>query len=77
MNHVILEDAKERAEICGIPESEVRQGVLGIMLSKSLEESKAQAQKIYDRGQWPKTLLKGFTKTPNGRKRGSDYGLLL
>jgi adenine-specific DNA-methyltransferase len=58
-----LNDAKERARICGIPENEVRQGVMGIVLSKPIKESAAQAQRVYDRGQWPKFY---FTKQGQG-----------
>lgn len=39
-----LNDAKERAAVCGVPESEVRKGVQAIVLSKSLEESAARAK---------------------------------
>ena len=65
-----LNDAKERAKICGVPESEIRQGVMGIVLSKSLEESNKQAQKIYDRGQWPKFY---FTKQGKGGIRRKTF----
>ena len=58
-----LNDAKERARICGVSETEVRQGVLGIVLSKSLAESAADAQKIYNRGQWPRFF---FSKQGKG-----------
>lgn len=58
-----LQDAKERAKVCGVPENEVRQGVMGIVLSKPLEESAAQAQKVYDRGQWPRFF---FSKQGKG-----------
>ena len=54
-----LNDAKERAAVCGVPESEVRAGVKAIVLSKSLEESAKQAKAIYKRGQWPRFY---FTK---------------
>jgi adenine-specific DNA-methyltransferase len=58
-----LQDAKERARICGVPEGEVRQGVVGIVLSKSLEESAIQAQRVYTRGQWPRFF---FSKQGKG-----------
>ncbi len=54
-----LHDEKERATVCGVPESEVRAGVKAIVLSKSLEESAKQAKAIYKRGQWPRFY---FTK---------------
>ena len=65
-----LRDSKERAKICGVPESEVRQGVMGIVLSNSLEESSANAQKVYDRGQWPKFY---FTKQGQGGIRRKTF----
>lgn len=58
-----LNDAKERAAVCGVPESEVREGVKAIVLSKSLEESKRQAESVYKRGQWPRFF---FTKGGKG-----------
>lgn len=56
-----LHDAKQRAKICGIDESEVRQDVKGIVLKNSLEESKISAEFVLQRGQWPK-----FYFTKNG-----------
>lgn len=58
-----LNDAKERAAVCGVPESEVREGVKAIVLSKTLEESKRQAESVYKRGQWPRFF---FTKGGKG-----------
>ena len=57
-----LNDANERAKVCGVAETDIRQGVMGIVLSKSIEESSEQAQKVYDRGQWPR-----FFFSKNGR----------
>ena len=56
-----LDDAGKRAEICGIDKNQVRQGVKAIVLKNSLEESKAAAEKVLKRGQWPK-----FYFTKNG-----------
>ena len=58
-----LNDAKERAAVCGVPESEVREGVKAIVLSKSLEESKGHAESVYKCGQWPRFF---FTKGGKG-----------
>ena len=58
-----LNDAKERAAVCGVPESEVRKGVQAIVLSKSLEESASRAKDVYKRGQWPRFF---FTKGGKG-----------
>lgn len=58
-----LDDDKERANVCGISVDEIRKGVLGIVLSDSLEEAKRKAQAIYKRGQWPRFF---FTKNGLG-----------
>ena len=58
-----LNDAHERAVVCGVPESDVRQGVQAIVLSESLEISAQKAQAVYDRGQWPRFF---FTKGGKG-----------
>ncbi len=57
-----LNDAEERAKVCGIDTADVRTGVMAIVLANSLEESRKQAQSVYKRGQWPR-----FYFTQNGR----------
>lgn len=42
-------DVEKRAEICGVPVSEVRMEVCAIVLSQSMEESKKKAKQVYDR----------------------------
>ncbi|MCR5030583.1 MAG: site-specific DNA-methyltransferase [Selenomonadaceae bacterium] len=58
-----IHDEAKRAEICGVTPEEVRPGVMGIVLSRSLEESRKQAQAVYKRGQWPRLF---FTKGGKG-----------
>ena len=58
-----LHDDKERAEVCGISVDDIRKGVLGIVLSDSLDIAKQKAQAIYKRGQWPRFF---FTKNGLG-----------
>lgn len=58
-----LDDARERASVCGVEPENVRTGVQAIVLSESLETSKQKAQAVYDRGQWPKFF---FTKGGKG-----------
>ena len=58
-----LHDEAKRASICGVSEHEVRQGVQGIVLSKSLEESKAKAEQVLKRGPWPRFY---FSKNGQG-----------
>lgn len=65
-----LHDERERAAVCGVPTGEVRQGVMGIVLSDTLEESSQQAKKVYDRGQWPRFF---FTKAGKGGIRRKTY----
>ena len=58
-----LDDAQERAIVCGVPVDEVRTGVKAIVLSESLEISAAKAKEVYLRGPWPKYY---FTKEGYG-----------
>jgi adenine-specific DNA-methyltransferase len=65
-----LDDADVRAGICGVAPGEVRPGVLGMVLARPLDESAAQAQRVYDRGQWPKYY---FTRQGRGGIRRKTY----
>lgn len=58
-----LDDAKERAIVCGVSVDKVRTGVKAIVLSESLEVSAAKAREVYLRGPWPKYY---FTKEGYG-----------
>lgn len=58
-----LDDAHERAVVCGVSDEEIRKSVKAIVLSHSLEESSAKAQQVYDRGPWPRFF---FTKGGQG-----------
>ena len=58
-----IDDAENRARICGILKDEVRKDVKAVMLSVPLEESATLARKVYDRGQWPRFF---FTKEGQG-----------
>ncbi|MGN0568242.1 MAG: site-specific DNA-methyltransferase [Acutalibacteraceae bacterium] len=58
-----LNDAHERAVVCGVSEKDVRQGVQAIVLSEPLDISAQKAQSVYDRGQWPRFF---FTKGGKG-----------
>ena len=58
-----LNDAHERAVVCGVADEDVRQGVQAIVLSESLEISAKKAQAVYERGQWPRFF---FTKGGKG-----------
>lgn len=65
-----LHDDRERAAICGVPEGEVRQGVMAIVLSETLDVSSEKAKQILKRGQWPRFF---FTKGGNGGIRRKTY----
>lgn len=58
-----LHDERERAKVCGVSEEEVRQGVMGIVLSEELETSRSKAMLVLNRGQWPRFF---FTKNGEG-----------
>ena len=49
-----LNDAEKRAEICKIAPSEVRAGVKGIVLSRSLDVSQRLARHVLKSGPWPR-----------------------
>ena len=63
-------DADKRAAVCGINVSEVRKGVKAIVLVNSVEESKKHAEKIMERGKWPKLY---FTSGGKGGIRRKTY----
>lgn len=65
-----LNDAEERARVCGIAADEVREGVRGIVLTKSLEESKQSAEKVLKNGKWPRFY---FTRNGLGGIRRKTY----
>lgn len=65
-----LNDADKRAAVCGISPSDVREGVKGIVLAQSLEESRRLARQVYERGQWPRFY---FTKETLGGIRRKTY----
>ena len=65
-----LNDTHERALVCNLADEEVRPGVLGIVLKNGLEESRLEAQKVYDKGPWP---LFYFTNNGQGGIRKKTY----
>ncbi len=58
-----LNDAEERARVCGIAAEQVRKGVKGIVLSAPLADSAQKAKAVLERGQWPRFY---FTKQGKG-----------
>lgn len=67
-----LDDAHERAVVCGVSDDEVRQGVKGIVLAQSLEESREKAQAVLERGQWPRFFFSKGGKGGIARKTYLD-----
>lgn len=65
-----LDDANERAKVCGISPKDVRPNVKGIVLSLPLSVSQKLAQKVYDTGPWPRFY---FTKGGKGGIRRKTY----
>ena len=65
-----LDDAHERAAVCGLAPDEVRQGVKAIVLSEPLDVSSQKAKKVYERGQWPRFY---FTSGGKGGIRRKTY----
>ena len=65
-----LDDAEQRAAVCGIVPEEVKEGVKGIVLAEDLETSRRKAQAVYERGQWPRFY---FTNGGQGGIRRKTY----
>ena len=65
-----LDDASERARLCGIGKKDVRQGVKGVVLTVSEEEAREAALERYKRGKWP---LLYFTSEGTGGIRRKRY----
>lgn len=65
-----LGDDERRAEVCGVSVSEVREGVKGIVLAQSVEESRALASEIQKTGPWPRFY---FTRNGKGGIRRKTY----
>ena len=65
-----LEDEKRRAEVCGVPIGEVRQGVKGIVLAVPVDQAKIDAAKVLSTGPWPKFY---FTRNGMGGIRRKTY----
>ena len=65
-----IDDAEKRAEICGVSTKEVRSGVMGILLADPLDIAKENANKILQRGQWPRFY---FTNGGKGGIRRKTY----
>ena len=65
-----LHDEAERGLVCNLRPGEVRQDVLGLVLSVPLEEARRLASSVMERGQWPRLF---FTRGGNGGVRRKTY----
>lgn len=65
-----LNDESIRADICGINVSDVKSGVMGIVLKQPVEIACEHAQHVYNRGKWPKFY---FTNKGKGGIRRKTY----
>ena len=65
-----MHDEEERARICGVGLDEVRKNVKAIVLADSLEIARSNAERIYNRGQWPRFY---FTSGGKGGIRRKTY----
>lgn len=65
-----LDDSPKRAEVCGVPVSEIRQDVKGIILAQPLDDARKQAKYILEHGPWPYFY---FTNKGKGGIRRKTY----
>ena len=65
-----LDDAHERAIVCGVPDDEIRQGIKAIVLTEPIDVASVKAREVYNRGKWPKFY---FTKNGLGGIRRKTY----
>ena len=65
-----IEDAEERAKVCGVSKDSVRTDVKAIVLAKPLDLAREDAQNVLQRGQWPRFY---FTQNGKGGIRRKTY----
>jgi len=65
-----LHDDEERAKVCGIDVSKIKQNVKAIVLANDLETSRRKAKEVYDKGPWPRFY---FTNKGKGGIRRKVY----
>ena len=67
---VDLDDTEKRALICGVPASEVRDGVQALMVKGDLAKAQERAEQRYAEGSWPRLY---FTKGGKGGLKLKRY----
>ena len=65
-----IDDAAQRASVCGIEKSAIRQNVKAIVLTESLDKSREKAQAVMNKGCWPYFY---FTNGGQGGIRRKTY----
>ena len=65
-----IDDAEERAAVCGVSVDTIKKDIKAIMLAECLEVSKEKAMAVYKRGQWPRFY---FTNGGKGGIRRKTY----
>lgn len=65
-----LDDAEKRALICGVPVSEVREGVPALMVKGDLKAARQRAEQRHAQGSWPRLY---FTKGGKGGLKLKRY----
>jgi adenine-specific DNA-methyltransferase len=65
-----INDAKSRAQVCGVAKEDVRRDVCALMLKEPLRTSRRMAREVLKRGRWPKLY---FTRDGEGGIRRKSY----
>ena len=67
-----LHDERERAEVCNVSATDVRQGVMSIVLAEPLEAARKTAEKLMAEGPWPMFYFTAYGKGGIARKTYLD-----
>lgn len=49
-----INDAEQRAKVCGISAADIRQDVMAIVIDERLDDAKCHAKAVYEKGPWPR-----------------------
>ena len=67
-----LNDADERAAVCGVSPEDVRSSVKGIVLIQPIEVASKHAKEVYNKGKWPRFFFTNKGKGGIARKTYLD-----
>lgn len=65
-----IQDAEQRAQVCGVPVTDVRANVMAIVLDIPLDEARVKAEEVLKKGNWPYFY---FTNGGKGGLRRKTY----